>query len=193
MQCHLRAQRSSTFNRGLLPCPTSKSLYDKSCQSEAIFEKPLWHPRAAPISLNSETLNYPILFTKLMIKFHIWNHQRNLTTTIINIVSFAQIAIIKSVFLKLDRSACAVLSVRLRALTVSIATGTSNGSCSDALTLPISYWLFNSGGGASWDWAAILSVAFSPIQNHTSDMSWVFYSLCLHVLSFLWIPWIFSQ
>ncbi len=43
------------------------------------------------------------------------------------------------------------LSARLRALTVSIATGTSNGSCSDALTLPISDWLFHSEGGASCD------------------------------------------
>ncbi len=39
----------------------------------------------------------------------------------------------------------------LRALTVSIATGTSNGSCSDALTLQISDWLFHSEGGASCD------------------------------------------
>ncbi len=64
----------------------------------------------------------------------------------------------------------------LRALTVSIlvlvlATGTSNGSCSDALTLQISDWLFHSEGGASCDWAAILSVAFFPILNYISDMS----------------------
>ncbi len=72
-----------------------------------------------------------------------------------------------------------VLSARLRTLTVSIATRTSNGSCSDALTLLISDWLFGQGGegGASCDWAAILSVAFFPIQNYTSDTSWVFYSL----------------
>ncbi len=35
-----------------------------------------------------------------------------------------------------------VLSMPLRALTVSIATGTSNGSCSDTLTLPVNDWRF---------------------------------------------------
>ncbi len=82
---------------------------------------------------------------------------------------FCSNSVIKSLFLRLDQPVC---------MTVSIATGTSNGSCSDALTLPISDWLFHSEGGASCDWAAILSVAFFPIQNYTSDMSWVFYSLC---------------
>ncbi len=53
---------------------------------------------------------------------------------------------------------------------VSELTGTSNGRCSDALTLPISDWLFHSEGGASCDWAAILNVAFFPIQNYTSDV-----------------------
>ncbi len=38
-------------------------------------------------------------------------------------------------------------------------------------TLPINDWLFHSEGGASCDWAAILSDAFFPIQNYTSDMS----------------------
>uniref|UniRef100_A0A673H8W9 Myosin-11-like n=1 Tax=Sinocyclocheilus rhinocerous TaxID=307959 RepID=A0A673H8W9_9TELE len=39
----------------------------------------------------------------------------------------------------------------LRTLTVSIATRTSNGSCSDTLTLQISDWLFHSEGGAFCD------------------------------------------
>ncbi len=34
------------------------------------------------ISLNGETSHSPKLFTKLMIKFHIWKHQWNLTTTV---------------------------------------------------------------------------------------------------------------
>ncbi len=33
-------------------------------------------------------------------------------------------------------------------------------------------------GGASCDWSAMLSVAFSHIKNDTSDTSLVFYSLC---------------
>ncbi len=92
---------------------------------------------------------------------------------VINVVSFAQIALYKAYF-----------SVRMRSperasqSAVSIATRTSNDSCSDTQTLPISNWLFHSEGGASCDWAAILSVAFLPIQNYTSDTSWVFYSLC---------------
>ncbi len=40
----------------------------------------------------------------------------------------------------------------------------------DALTLPISDWLFCSEGRASFDKVAILSVAFFPIQNYTSDI-----------------------
>ncbi len=64
---------------------------------------------------------------------------------VINVVSFAQIA-----YKKLISQARSV-SAHLRALTVSIATGTSNGSCSDSLTLPISDWLFHLKGGASCD------------------------------------------
>ncbi len=45
----------------------------------------------------------------------------------------------------LSQCACAVLSARLRALTVSIATGTSNGSCSDALTLAIGSFIQKAG------------------------------------------------
>ncbi len=96
---------------------------------------------------------------------------------------FCSNSVIKSLFLRLDQPVrMPVLSAHLRALTVSIATETSNASCSDALTLPISDWLFHSEGGASCDRAAILSVAFFPIQNYTSDMSWVFYSLCLYAV-----------
>ncbi len=87
---------------------------------------------------------------------------------------FCSNSIIKSLFLRLDQS----VNARLRALTFSIATGTSNSSCSDSLTLPISDWFLHSEGGASCDRTAILSVAFSPIQNYMSDTSWVFYSLC---------------
>ncbi len=79
---------------------------------------------------------------------------------------FCSNSVIKSLFLRLDQPVrMPVLSAHLRALTVSIATETSNASCSDALTLPISDWLFHSEGGASCDRAAILSVAFFPIQN----------------------------
>ncbi len=34
------------------------------------------------ISLNGETSHSPKPFTKLMVKFHIWKHQWNLTTTV---------------------------------------------------------------------------------------------------------------
>ncbi len=37
--------------------------------------------------------------------------------------------------------------------------------CIDALTLPMSDWLFGSEGEASFDRAAILSIAFFSIQN----------------------------
>ncbi len=76
---------------------------------------------------------------------------------IINVVYFAQIALKKLISQARSASAC------LRT-TVSIATGTSNGSCSDTLTLLISNWLFCSEGGVSFDRAAILSVAF--YQSH---------------------------
>ncbi len=129
---------------------------------------------AAPTPLYGEPSNSPKLFTEHTITFHIWNHQRNWTTTVINVFFFYSNSVIKSLFLRLDQPvqcACVVLSARLRVLTISEATGTFNGSCSDALTLPISDWLFHSEGGASCDWAAILSVAFFPIQNYNSDMS----------------------
>ncbi len=76
---------------------------------------------------------------------------------------------------------CAVLSVRLRMLTVSIATGASKSSYSDAMTLPIGDWLFYSEGGASFDRAAILRVAFLPIQNYMSGTSWgiLDFTLCV--------------
>ncbi len=60
----------------------AKSLWDKFCHSAAIFETPLGHPSAAPISLYGETSNSPKLLTKLTIKFHIWNQQWNQTTTV---------------------------------------------------------------------------------------------------------------
>ncbi len=60
---------------------------------------------------------------------------------------------------------------RLRALTVSIATGTSDCGYSDELTLLIRDWLFSSEGGASLHRAAILSAVFFPIQNYMSDTS----------------------
>ncbi len=50
------------------------------------------------------------------------------------------------------------------------------------LTLPISDWLFHSEGEASCDWAVILNIAFFPIQNYTSDMSWVFYSILFYLI-----------
>ncbi len=89
---------------------------------------------------------------------------------------FCSNSVIKSLFIRLNQPVH--MRSPERALTVSIATRTPNGSCSDVLTLPIRDWLFHSESGASCDWAAILSVAFFPIQNYTSDMSWVFYSLC---------------
>ncbi len=85
---------------------------------------------------------------------------------------FCSNSIVKAYFSGwISRCTCAVLNARLRALIVSIATATYNGSCSDTLTLPINHWLFHSEGGASCDRAAILRVAFFPIQNYTSDMS----------------------
>ncbi len=70
---------------------------------------------------------------------------------LINVVYFAQIALKKLNSQARPASACAVLGARLRTLTVSIATRTSNGSCCDVLTLLISDWLFCSEGGASFD------------------------------------------
>ncbi len=58
--------------------PPEPSLF-KSCHSAAIFEMPLGHPSAA---WYGETSNSPKLFTTLKIKFHIWNHQWNRTTTV---------------------------------------------------------------------------------------------------------------
>ncbi len=96
---------------------------------------------------------------------------------IINVVYFAQIALKKRISQARTTSASwTVLGTCLRALTVSTSTGTS-ASCSDALTLLIRDWLFCSEGGASFNGAAILSVAFFPIHNYTSGMSCVFYSL----------------
>ncbi len=43
---------------------------------------PLGHPSAAPITLYGETSNSTKRFTKLTIKFPIWNHQWNRTTTV---------------------------------------------------------------------------------------------------------------
>ncbi len=54
---------------------------------------------------------------------------------IINVVYFAQIMFIFQA--RPTSAACAVLSAHLRTLTVSIATGTSNSSCSGAMTLAI--------------------------------------------------------
>lgn len=71
------------------------------------------------------------------------------------------------------------LSQILPTLTVSIASRTSNGSCRDTMTLPISNWLFYSEGRVFFNKAAILSDAFSPIQNYKSDTSWAFYRLYL--------------
>jgi len=45
----------------------------------------------APISLNGETSNSPKLFTKLTIKFHIWNHKWGLTTAVVNVIIWKKI------------------------------------------------------------------------------------------------------
>ncbi len=87
---------------------------------------------------------------------------------VINVVSFAQIAL-KNI---ISQARSASAHAQSWALTVSIATGTSNGSCSDALTLPINYWLFHSEGGASCDRAAILSVAFFPHSKPFIGSMW---------------------
>jgi len=61
---------------------------------------------------------------------------------------------------------------------VSIATGTSNNSCSDALTLPISDWLFHSEGGASCDWSDIWRCIFPHSKTiRVTCLVLVFYSL----------------
>ncbi len=80
---------------------------------------------------------------------------------------FSSNSIIKSVLFRLDHP------VRMRRprctsqnADFSIATGTSNGICNDALTLSISNWLFYSESGASFYRSAILSVAFySPFKT----------------------------
>ncbi len=68
---------------------------------------------------------------------------------VINVFFFCSNSVIKSLFLRLDQPVrMRSPEPRLRGLTVSIATGTSNGSFSDELTLPISDWLFHSESGA---------------------------------------------
>lgn len=80
----------------------------------------------------------------------------------------------KSLFpLKTSKCACAVLCPRLKMLTVSIATGTYNDSCSDAMTLPISDGLFYSKGGTSFVKLPHCALHFFSIQNYTSDTSWI--------------------
>ncbi len=112
--------------------------------------------------LNGETSNSPKLCAKHKIKFHIWNQMLSYKFRF-----FCSNSIKKILFFRLDTSqcTCAVLSTHLRVLTFSIATGTSNCSCSDAMTLLISDWLFYSVGGASFYWAAILSFAFFPLYK----------------------------
>ncbi len=101
---------------------------------------------------------------RLRYQFNSWNHQWN-RTTVINCFFCSNSVYKKLISQARSASAHAQSWVRVSELTVSIETGTSNGSSSDALTLPISYWLFHSEGGASCDWATILSVAFLPVQN----------------------------
>ncbi len=77
---------------------TNKSLWFqslfKTCHSAAIFETPLGHPSAAPTTLYGETSNSPKRFPKLTIKFHIWNHQWNRTTTVFFIMIIFTILLI---------------------------------------------------------------------------------------------------
>jgi len=97
-------------------------------------------------------------------------------------ISITEIIALKSLFSRLDLPVC--MRARLRTLAVSIATGTSNSSCSDALILPIKDWLFYSKGRASFNRAAILNIAFFPIQNYMSDtcILWVHPKLCAYSL-----------
>ncbi len=63
---------------------------------------------------------------------------------------FCSNIVIKSLFLKLDQSVC-MRSLKLapRSAECFYSNRESNGSCSDALTLPISDWFFHSEGGLS--------------------------------------------
>ncbi len=65
---------------------------------------------------------------------------------IITVVYFPQ-KVLKKLISEARPAGCSVLNARLRALTVSIATGTSDCNCSDGLTLLIRDWLFSSEGG----------------------------------------------
>ncbi len=55
----------------------------------------------------------------------------------LNVISYAQIAFKNAYFNWSSQCACAVPSVCLMTLTVSMGTGVSNSSCSDAMTLPV--------------------------------------------------------
>ncbi len=130
---------------------------------------PLGHPSAAPISLNG---NHQIL----------QNCSQSLRLNSI-------FEITNEIWQQLTHKCCLFCSnsvkktciSQARSASVQSPTRTSNGSCSDALTLPISECLFCSESRALLDRAAILRVfsfEFFPIQNYMSDTSWVFYSLC---------------
>ncbi len=87
-----------------------------------------------------------------------------------NVVSYAQIAF-KSVFFRLDlpmrmRSSNALMTVHAQLLLqsqVSMRTGASNGRCREAITLPISDWLFHSEGGTIPSYCALHFLPFISI------------------------------
>ncbi len=79
---------------------------------------------------------------------------------------FCSNSVIKSLFFRLDQPVRMRSPKRTSQSTDYFYSNRDfNSSCSDALTLPISDWLFHSEGGASCDWAAIWSVAFFLIPN----------------------------
>jgi len=71
--------------------------------------------------------------------------------------STAPISVNEETFIFQAGAACAVRSAHLRALTYSISTGASKGSCSDAITVPIGDWLFYLEGGT---YSAIKSMVY---------------------------------
>jgi len=64
------------------------------------------------------------------------------------------------------------MNASLSMLPVSIATGASNGSCSDAMTLLINDWLFHSEGGAYSSYWVLHILPF--ISNRSAPSSYIF-------------------
>lgn len=104
-------------------------------KSVAIFETSYFsHASTALISLNGETSNSWKLFTKLTMKFHIWNQQWNIIITV-------------SLILFLNAQIIFLVRPTRAHVQCFYSNWSFNGICSGAITLLIADWLpFLEGG-----------------------------------------------